>query len=454
MISKKDKIMIVVMMISGFCGSLSQNMLTSALPSIMRDMGVSASTGQWLTTSYILVMGIITAISAWMFFRFTVRQLELCSLGLFFFGCVMALLAPNFGILLVSRIIQACGAGITIPLLQIVVLYIYPKNMQGRAMALTGIIVGFAPALGPTLSGVLTDAFGWRSIFVLLLIMSGLMLLAGTFTIRNVGEQHRSRADLLSLFLYTVGFTAFMLGTGQMKSGSSLLRFAALLALGAAALAAFCVRQNRSSSPLLKISLLKVRSVSSGTFMLGLAYILMMSGTVLVPLYIQTVSGRSATMSGLILLPGSLLIALLSPVSGRISDRFGARRVCVAGMITLALGCLGFVFFDTESSVFSIALFYAIRSAGLAFLITACTALAVEGVSLDNKPHATAILNSLRQMMGALFTAVLVQVSAAASLGPALDMHGMHITFLAMTAISAAGILTSLIAPPRKSVVK
>ena len=454
MLHTRDKLMILVMMIGGFCGSLRQNMLTSALPAIMADLQVNAFIGQWLTTSYILVLGIITAVSAWLFFQFTVRQLEIGSLMLFFAGCVAAFLAPDFSVLLIARIIQACGAGITIPLLQIVLLYLFPKEMQGRAMALTGIIVGFAPALGPTLAGVLTDTFGWRSIFLFLLALSGSMVAAGFFAIHNVGKRHSSSLDAISLELYAVGFTAFMLGIGQLDGQGGLVRFTALLLLGILALALFCIRQTHRESPLLKIGLLKIRSVSAGTLLLGLSYILMMSGTVLVPLYIQTIGGHSATLSGLILLPGALLIAFLSPLSGKLSDSIGARRVCIIGMVILSLGCLGFVFFSAVTSAWLVTLFYAVRSIGLAFLITSCTTLAVEGVTLEDKPHASAILNSLRQMTGALFTAVLVQISVTASTSSTLDMQGMHVTFCAMTAIAALGIILALVTPPRHLEIK
>lgn len=450
MISSKDKIMIFVLMVSGFAGSLSQNLLTSALPSIIEDTGVDALTGQWLTTSYILVLGVITAISAWIFFRVNTRRLEQLSLGLFLIGCVIALAAPNFHVLLFARIIQACGAGILIPLLQIVVLYIYPPEKQGQAMSLTGIIVGFAPAIGPTLSGILTDAFGWRSIFTLLIIISAAMLVIGHFTIRDVTELKPEPLDVTGVILYTLGFVTFMLGVNDLKTkGITSFLTIVMFAVGVICLFAFTYMQLHKDVPLLKLELLRDRALSSGTIMLSTAYVLMMAGTILVPLYIQTICGYSATVSGLILLPGSLLIALLSPVSGRMTDRYGARRVCILGMLILAAGCLGFTFCNEAAAVVMIVICYTFRSIGLAFLITPCSTLAVQEMPADDKPHATAILNSVRQMCGALFSAVLVMISTAASRHGSLDMNGMHISFIWMLVIAVAGVLLAVFAAPK-----
>ena len=165
MITAKDKALFFVLMAAGFIGTLSQNLLTSALPSIIESFSITPAVGQWLTTSYILLIGVMTALSAYMYNRFPTRRLILISIGVFIFGCMISLTAADFRILLVGRFIQAFGAGPTIPLLQIAAVYIYPPECQGEALGLTGIIVGFAPAVGPTLSGILTDLFGWRSIF-------------------------------------------------------------------------------------------------------------------------------------------------------------------------------------------------------------------------------------------------------------------------------------------------
>ncbi|MBQ6622645.1 MAG: MFS transporter [Mogibacterium sp.] len=445
MISTRNKIFIVVLMASGFIGSLSQNLLTSALPSIMATFGITAAVGQWLTTSYILFMGVMTAVSAYMFYRFPTKKLVLASLGIFAAGCLIDLFAPYFGLLLVGRLIQALGAGPLIPLLQIAVMYIFPPDHQGEALGLTGIIVGFAPAIGPTLSGLLVDAFGWRSIFVFLIGFAGLLFAAGLFSLRELGERVRMPLDGRSLILYSAGFTSFMLAVTFMKSGNPVRPSILLLfALGAVTLTIFVRRQGRLETPLLKLSLLRTQSLVFGSLLLGTMYFMNMAGTILVPLFNQTICPYSPTVSGLILLPGSLLIALLSHFSGKLVDRYGAKAICLCGMALMLAGNLPFVFFTETAGAAAITLAYAVRCLGVTFLMTPSSVLAMQDLSLEDKPYGNAILHSARQMSGALLSTILVVIATIASATEHIDAGGMHVAFAVMAGASVLGILLTM----------
>ena len=199
-----------------------------------------------------------------------------------------------------------------------------------------------------------------------------------------------------------------------------------------------------SVKPILRVELLKYRSMSLGTSIICIAYVLMMASSILVPLYIQTVSGHSATLSGAIMVPGSALIALISPVSGKITDRAGSRIVIIAGLITLAAGCGSYILFTESTGVFPVTLFYMLRSIGIALLITACTTLAVRSLPLSCKSHAMALLNSLRLMAGALFSAVIVLIAEELSSSGSIDIHGVHAAFTVMTATAAAGLILAV----------
>lgn len=446
MITTKNKLIIIILMAAGFIGSLSQNLLTSALPSIMNALKVDVAIAQWLTTIYILVLGVITAISAYMFYRFPTKKLVQASLATFLFGCIIAFCAQNFYVLLLARVIQAFGAGVLIPLLQMVVLYIYPPEKQGQALGLTGIIVGFAPAIGPTLSGLLVDAFGWRSIFLLLISVSVVVLIAGQFILKDIGERQITHMDFLSLALYSIGFVSFMLAVTFMKSGSILKpEIIGLFIIGIVCLVIFAKRQLKLPEPLLKLSLFKYRSLVFGVILLCISYVIMMAGTIFVPLYIQTICGYSATISGLILLPGSLLIAVLSPVTGKLVDCFGASRLCFIGMIFLIMGNVPFVFFNSHTSLAMICVAYIIRSIGLALLITACTTLGVQNLPLIDKAQGTAIQNSLRQMSGSLFSTILVVAATIVSFPSTLNVSGLHISFLLMTIMTLIGLFIAFL---------
>ena len=445
MISTKNKILVFVLMAAGFIGSLSQNLLTSALPSILTDFGISAAIGQWLTTSYILVMGVITALTAFLFYKFETKLLVQVSLSIFLAGCILSLLAPNFPLLLAGRIIQACGAGPLIPLLQTAVLYLYPPEHQGQALGLTGIIVGFAPAVGPTLSGLLVDAFGWRSIFIFLIIFTCLIMLLGQFSLQSIGERQNLSLDGISVILYTLGFSTFMLAVTFLKSGVILSAKVLLtFAIGIISLAVFVKRQNSSTAPLLKLSLLRDRSLMMGTILLGIAYVMNMAGTILVPLFNQSICPYSATVSGLILLPGSLLIAAFSPYSGKLKDRYGAKRICLIGMFFMLAGNLPFMFFTETVGILPIVIAYASRCMGMTFLMTPSTALAVQDLKLEDKPYGMAILNSLRQMSGSLFSTILVVIATIASAPASLSVTGIHVAFATMVGFSIVGIFLTM----------
>ena len=442
--------MIIVMMLAGFIGTLSQNMLSSALPSIMADFGVSAAIAQWVTTSYILIMGIMSAVSAFLFNRFPTKPLIQISLAVFTAGCVVAWFANSFPMLLAARIIQAVGAGPLIPVLQISVLHIYPKEQQGYALGLTGIIVGFAPALGPTLSGILVDNFGWRGIFVFLIIVAAVALVCGQFVLKDLVGQRSLHLDMLSIILYSLGFTLIMLGITFMRSGS-LLQPRVILGfmVGIVFLYIFVKRQAVLEQPFLNLMLLvNYKTLVFGSILLGMAYALNMAGTILVPLFNQTICPYSATVAGLLLLPGSLVIAICSPVSGKMADRLGAKKVCILGMISNIIGNLMFVFFGSGVGRIAIVTAYAFRGLGMALVMTPSTSLAVQDIELKDKAQAMAILNSFRQMSGSLISSVLVVAASTASLpSSSINIRGIHLAFVIMVVMSVSGVLLSALSP-------
>lgn len=443
MITAKDKILFFVLMAAGFIGTLSQNLLTSALPSIIGSFGITPAVGQWLTTSYILLMGVMTALSAYMYNRFSTRRLILISIGVFIFGCMISLTAADFRMLLVGRFIQAFGAGPTIPLLQIAAVYIYQPEHQGEALGLTGIIVGFAPAIGPTLSGILTDLFGWRSIFAFLIAVAAICLLIGWIFLRDIGERKRIHLDWLSVFLYSSGFCAIMLAVTAMENGTVFsVNTIGMLVAGIICLAAFVSRQNALKEPLLLISLLRNRSLVYGTVLLGTAYFMNMAGTILVPLFNQSICNYSATTSGLMMLPGSLLIAILSPCAGRLMDRYGAMKTCLAGMLFMLTGNAIFALLSQQASIIVIVCVYALRCLGMTFLMTPSTALGVQKLTVEEKPYGMAIMNSARQMSGALFSTILVVAATISSVSESadIDITGMHTAFIIMTLCSLIGV--------------
>ena len=204
--------MVVPLMIGAFLSSLGQSLMTASVPQISRAYNISEATGEWLTMGYILILGIVSAFTAFLINRIPTRRLFLTTMSLFTVGIVVSLLAPNFPVLLFGRLIQGVGAGVMLPLTQVVLMNSYPKNRQGSAFAMIGIVLAFAPAIGPTVAGILNDSFGFESIFILMLVMALAALLIGLKLVHNVGETTNETLDVISAVLYSVGFSVLMIG--------------------------------------------------------------------------------------------------------------------------------------------------------------------------------------------------------------------------------------------------
>lgn len=429
--SKKNNLTLVGLLVGGFIGSLSQSMLTSALPSIMKEFSISATLGQYLTTIYILVLGVVTSITAYLINKYDVKRLFISALSLFFFGCVISYFAPTFTILLLSRVIQACGAGVLLPLSQVMALKIFPPEKHGAAMGLIGIVVGTAPAIGPTLSGLIVDSFGWRNIFLVLMIASLVVIISAFRMKANPEEKISDKLDIISIIFYSAGFSGLMLGINNQEAygWTSLLTILPLI-IGSLSLLTFIYRQLNIDKPLLKIRILKNKEFTVATILIIVTYITMMSGTMMVPIYTQTVMGLSAAISGTILLPGASLIAFFSPVTGHLFDKLGARVISLFGMLLLIIGNGAFAFFKVDTSITLITLMYAIRMAGVSFLLMPLQAYGVSKLKEDDLSHATAIINSFRQISGALGSSILVAIMTATSVSSkTVDIRGINYSF-------------------------
>lgn len=443
------KIVLGVMLAGTFFASVSQSMLTSALPTIMHEFGINATLGQLLTTSYIYVLGIVAAFSAFLIVRCNVRWLFLGALGLFCGGCALSYLSTHYAVLLASRLMQACGTGVLIPLMQVIALELYPKEQHGHALGLVGLVFGFAPVVGPTLSGVITDALGWRTIFAILGIGALVSLAASAFAVRDVGRHEKTPLDVPSMLLYTFGLVVFMVGvTGLEQFGFFDARAFGPTLAGVALVVVFAIRQTRIDRPYLKLSLFRNRTFATGVVFLVVAQTVMMSSALQVPLCIQEIHGYTPTESGLILLAGALCMPLLNPVTGRLYDRFGARLNGAVGFSLLFVGTGAFVFFSADVSPLWIAGMYMLRMVGIAFVLMPMTAYCMTDLRGGDIPQGTAIVNSFRQICGSLGSSVMVAVVTLASPDASgvvdVSMAGFSVSFGTQALLAAVAFVGAI----------
>ena len=426
-LSRAAFISIAILTFITFVGNFTQLQLSSALPIIVSEFHISVTTGQWLTSVFQLVMGVMVPLTAFLTRRFSTRQIVICSMAVFTLGSVLAWLGPNFVWVLVGRVLEAAGTGVMWPVLQITVFSIYPLSRRGFAMGTVGMAMSVAPAIGPTLGGWQTDANGWRSIFLTMTIIGVISLLAAMFGLHNFGSHDPSaRADFFSVCLSVIGFGGLMFGF----TNSETYGFAAPvtwgpMVVGLVGIVWFVLRNLRAGKryreavakdesalpqpPLLDLEVLKNRSFTVGTITASLAFFAFSSILVIMPLYIQTDRGYSATMSGLIMLPGAIGQCVSQFFGGRAMDRFGARPVALFGSIVLTLGTLGMSLVAMDTWIWWVSICQFIRQIGMGFLLMPITTWSLNCLNGPSEVSAgSSVTNTARQIAGAVGAPVLV----------------------------------------------
>ena len=465
-LSHAAMVSIAILTFITFCGNFTQLQLSAALPTIVSEFGISVTTGQWLTSIFQLVMGVMVPLTAYLTRRFSTRQIVITSMAVFTAGSLMAWLSPTFILVLMGRMLEAIGTGVMWPVLQITVFSIYPLSRRGMAMGMVGMAMSVAPAIGPTFGGWQTDANGWRSIFLTLTLIGAFALVLATFWLRNFGATDKTvKADFFSVCLSIFGFGGLMFGFTNIESYPFTHPMVWLpMVVGLAGIVWFVLRQlgnkrawveaqgraNVSESgtgagrvadagnadagdsanshdgflhghlrfhkwhrttgrePLLDLEVLKNHSFTVGTITAALSFFAFSSITVILPLYIQDDRGYSATMSGLIMLPGALGQAIAQFFGGKALDRFGARPVALIGTITLCFGTVMMSLISMDSWIWWVSIWQFVRQIGMGFVLMPITTWSLNCLEPKEVSAGSAVTNTVRQIAGAIGAPVLV----------------------------------------------
>lgn len=443
-------ILLFVLMVGAFVLILNQTLLNTALPHLMEYFDITAAEAQWVTTLFMLVNGIMIPVTAFLIGKFSTRQLFIGSMLMFSVGTLIAALAPQYWILLLGRVLQAAAGGIIMPLMQTILFAMFPRNKRGSAMGAFGLIIGFAPAIGPSLSGWIVDRYPWNALFWMMLPFALLSALIAFFMLKNVTERTDPTLDILSVTLSTLGFGGLLFGFSMVGSaGWTAPSTVISLIVGVIALAWFIRRQLRLEEPMLELRVLTNPMFTLNTVLGMLMFVSMIGGMIILPVYMQTMIGFSALDSGLALLPGAILMGLLSPIVGRAFDRFGAKWLAFTGFVLLTVTGIAFANLSEDTSFAYIATNHAIRMVGSSLVMMPVTTAALNQMPNRLIPHGTAVNNTLRQMAGSVGTAILVTVMTMATRDPAIygvagAIHGANVAFAVATAFSIAGIIGAL----------
>ena len=449
---RKIILIIVILVSGGFITMFSETVLTPALPSIMAETNVSTNVAQWLTTGFILVSAIMIPLTGFFINRFPARRLFIGAMSLFAFGCLLCAVSPNFSVILFGRFFQAAGAGMMMPLCQTIVLILVPLNKRGTAMGVIGLVMALAPAIGPTLAGWVIDVMGWHLMFYVITALAVLDILLAAVILENVIETGNPKLDIASVILSSIGLAAFLYGctlAGDM--GLAHILPWAFIAVGIIGAALFVKRQSGLKEPFLDLRILRYPRFTIATIIAMIVNAALVSGTVMLPIFMQNIQGFSAMQSGLAMLPGALCMAVVNVISGRIFDKHGPRGLSLVGLTMLTVSAGIFVFLQPGTPFALLCAIYTMRMVGISMSMMPITTWGLNQLSNKRMAHGTAINNTLRQIAASIGTTFFVAIMTSfAALRPnddyiSANLYGFHISFMVITLFCLLSLVLSFI---------
>ncbi|MED3725842.1 multidrug efflux MFS transporter [Priestia filamentosa] len=404
-------------LIAGFIGLFSETALNMALRDLITGFGIHETTAQWLTTGYLLTLGVLVPISGLILQWFTTRQLFMTSLVFSIIGTFIAAIAPTFSVLMIARVVQAVGTALLLPLMFNTILVIIPPHKRGRSMGIIGLVIMFAPAVGPTVSGLILKTLTWHWIFWISLPLLIVALVFGAFFMQNVTKPTKPKIDIFSIVLSTIGFGGIVYGFSSAGEGggwgSSNVIFA--IAIGVVALVAFSIRQVKMDKPMLNLNAFKYPMFVIGLLLILVCMMVMLSAMMILPLYLQTSLALSTFAAGLMLLPGGIINGILSPVMGGLFDRFGPKWLVIPGLVIVAGTMYGFSTVTLETSTGFIVGLHIALMIGISMIMMPAQTNGLNQLPPELYPDGTAIMNTLQQVAGAIGTAIGISILSSGS---------------------------------------
>lgn len=435
----------------------------------MVDLGITAATAQWLTSGFLLTMAIVIPTTGFVLQRFTLRSIYIVAMALFTAGTLVAALSPGFEVLIAGRIVQASGTALMVPLLMTTILNVVPEQSRGQTMGLVSIVIAVAPAIGPTVSGLILQSLSWRALFWIVLPIAAAVLVLGGLFVRNVTERGEAHLDIVSVPLAALGFGGLVFGLssiGESVTGHAPVPPWVPLTVGAIALVLFVVRQFRLVDR--GRALLDLRTFRVGPFRLAVAMmaslmLTLFGALIVLPIYLQNVLGKDVLATGLVLLPGGLVMGLLAPFVGALFDRWGARPLVLPGTLALSAGVWILAMLDENSSVGLVIAAHVIVSAGISCGLTPLMTSALGSLPPHLYSHGSATVSTIQQVAGAAGTALFITLMTRGSESALADgadpvaatADGVHTAFLVAGVLSLLLVVAAaMVRSPKKEAVE
>ena len=402
---------LAAMLFGMFIAILNQTLLNVALPKINTEFNISASTGQWLMTGFMLVNGILIPISAFLFNKYSYRKLFIIGLALFTLGSLVCAISFNFPIMMSGRVLQAIGAGILMPLGSNVIVTIFPPEKRGVAMGTMGIAMILAPAIGPTLSGYIVQNYDWNVMFYGMFFIGIIAIVIGLFWFKLYQSTTNPKADIPGIIYSTIGFGSLLYGFSEAgNKGWGSTEIVTMFIVGTVFIIFFILRELRMKAPMLSLEVLKYPTYTLTTVINMIVMMSLYGGMILLPLYLQNLRGFSALDSGLLLLPGALVMGALGPVAGKLLDTIGIKPLAIFGIGIMTYATWELSKLNMDTTYLHIMWIYIVRSFGMAFVMMPIMTAGMNALPPRLISHGNAFVNTMRQLAGSIGTAILVTV--------------------------------------------
>lgn len=437
---------LITLMLGTFITAMTVTVTATMLPAVMAEYQIPTSTAQWLTSGATLVSGIMIPIAAYLMKRFRSKNYFLSAMLIFCVGAFVSASAGNFTILLTGRFVQAIGCGMLMPFAQVVLMTVYPREQHGSVMGIYALGSTVASVIAPSIAGLIIDFLGWKSVFTILFFIGSGCFGLGCLFMKNVTETYKETFPLLPIILSSFGFSGVLIGVGNLSSSFFLPESGGALTAGILALIVFAYHQLKAEIPFLNLRVFKRTTFRLSVLMSIAMYLVTMGSGSLLPIYVQSVLGNSATAFALITLPGSAIMAIVSVFSGKLYDKIGAHLLLLCGGVMLLAGSIGGLLFGYDTGLLQIGITSGLMSAGAGFLSTSATTMALSGMDGRNRVDGSAILNTLRQIASSMATtlAVLVYTILSRISGEIAGIKGSYLYF-AVISVSAFILAVSLL---------
>ncbi|PRR81518.1 MDR family MFS transporter [Clostridium vincentii] len=409
-------VIVAVLVFSAFLALFNETILNVALTPLMGEMNVTAGTIQWLITGYMIVVSVMVPVTAFLIKTFETKPLYLGAMTLILIGTICAALSGSFTMLLISRMLQASGTGMMIPIMMNTVLLVTPPEKHGTAMGICGSAICLGPALGPTVSGIVLQFFSWHALFIILIPLIVLAMILGYFNLVNVSIITKPKIDVTSIILSSLGIGGIIYGISSFSGDGNVKIIAIIFIVGIVSLVLFCMRQLSLKEPMLEMRIFKYYKFSIGVVLVMIAMMTIFTMGIMLPMFLQGALKTTTFVAAMVLLPGALANGIATPIGGKLYDKIGIKVLVPVGFTIIFVALFILSRSNSETPLINIIVTYIVVCMGIGLIMSPCQTNSLKQLPKEDYPHGVAIMNTLQQISAAVGSSLFIGIMSASQL--------------------------------------